>query len=128
MSGECTSQVTICEYQGTWEEGSLWGPKDPAVTLVHFLAALGGGSTVVSGGAGGGLGATCGLGGRTGSFRPSCSSIVTGGSSVILGSGQGPDLGPCSVSGSGSSSGSSSGCHTILKKTVESSLKTSITY
>ncbi|XP_029809980.1 keratin, type II cytoskeletal 78 [Suricata suricatta] len=101
MSGECTSQVTI---------------------------SVRGGSAVVSGGAGGGLGVTCGLGGGTGSFGSSCSSIVTGGSSVILGSGQGPDLGSCSVSGSGSSSGSSSGCHTILKKTIESSLKTSVTY
>ncbi|XP_006741622.1 keratin, type II cytoskeletal 78 [Leptonychotes weddellii] len=95
MSGGCTSQVTI---------------------------SVGGGSTVVSGGVSGGLGSTCGLGGGKGSFGSSCSSVVTGGSNVILGSGQGTVLGSCSVSGSGS------GCHTILKKTVESSLKTSVTY
>nr|XP_015093630.1 keratin, type II cytoskeletal 78 [Vicugna pacos] len=120
MSGECTSQVII---------------------------SVGGGSTAVSGGASGGLAGTCGLGGGKGSFGSSCSSVVTGGSSivtggssivtggssivtggsnVILGSGQGPVFGSCSVSGSGSGSGST--CHTILKKTVESSLKTSITY
>ncbi|XP_004774730.1 keratin, type II cytoskeletal 78 [Mustela putorius furo] len=99
MSGRCTSQVTI---------------------------SVGGGSIVVSGGAGSGLGATCGLADGKGSFGSSCSSIVTGGSNVILGSGQGPVCGSCSVSCS--SSGSSSGGHTILKKTVESSLKTSVTY
>lgn len=124
MSGGCSSQVSICEYQGAWGEWSLWGAEDPAVTLVHFLAAVGGGSTVASGGTGDGLAGTCGLGGGKGSFGPSCSSIVTGGSNVILGSGQGPAFGSCSVSGSGSSSS----CHTILKKTVESSLKTSVTY
>ncbi|XP_058938131.1 keratin, type II cytoskeletal 78 [Kogia breviceps] len=96
-SGECTSQVTI----SVWEA-----------------------STIVSGGADGGLVGTCGPGGGNGSFGSSCSSIVTGDSNVILGSGQGPVLGSCSVSGSGSSSI----CYTILKKTVESSLKTSITY
>lgn len=128
MSGECTSQVTVCEYQGTWGEGSPWGAEDPAVTLAHFLAAVGGGSTIVSGGAGGDPGGACGLRGGKGSFGSGCSSIVTGGSSVTLGSGQGPVWGPCSVSGSGFSSGSSSGGHTILKKTVESSLKTSVTY
>ncbi|XP_030177352.1 keratin, type II cytoskeletal 78 [Lynx canadensis] len=101
MSGECTSQVTV---------------------------SVGGGSTIVSGGAGGDLGGACGLRGGKGSFGSGCSSIVTGGSSVTLGSGQGPVWGPCSVSGSGFSSGSSSGGHTILKKTVESSLKTSVTY
>lgn len=126
MSGRCTSQVTICEYQGAWGEWSPWGTKDHAVTMVHFLAAVGGGSIVVSGGAGSGLGATCGLADGKGSFGSSCSSIVTGGSNVILGSGQGPVCGSCSVSCS--SSGSSSGGHTILKKTVESSLKTSVTY
>ncbi|XP_022375272.1 keratin, type II cytoskeletal 78 [Enhydra lutris kenyoni] len=99
MSGRCTSQATI---------------------------SVGGGSVVVSGGAGSGLGATCGLADEKGSFGSSCSSIVTGGSNVILGSGQGPIWGSCSVSGS--SSGSSSGGHTILKKTVESSLKMSVTY
>lgn len=124
MSGECTSQITICEYQGTLGEGSPWGAEDPAVTLVHFLAAVGGGSAVVSGGAGGGLVGTCGLGGGKGSFGSSCSSVVTGGSNVILSSGQGPVLGSGSVSGTSSSSS----CHTILKKTVESSLKTSVTY
>nr|XP_008001544.2 keratin, type II cytoskeletal 78 [Chlorocebus sabaeus] len=97
MSGECPSQITISSV---------------------------GGSTVVSGGVGGGLGSTCGLGGRKGSSGSCCTSIVTGGSNIILGSGKDPVLGSCSVSGS--SSGSS--CHTILKKTVESSLKTSITY
>ncbi|KAB0359123.1 hypothetical protein FD754_003279 [Muntiacus muntjak] len=116
MSGECASQVTV---------------------------SVGGGSTVVSGGADGGLGSTCGLGGGKGSFGSSCSSVVkggssivkggssiggssvvTGGSSIILGSGQGPVVGSSSVSGSSSCSTS----HTILKKTVESSLKTSVTY
>ncbi|XP_017525348.3 keratin, type II cytoskeletal 78 isoform X1 [Manis javanica] len=100
MSGECTSQVTIC--------------------------VLGGGSAVESGGAGGLVG-TCGLAGGKGSYGSSCSSIVTGGS-VVLGSGPGSVLGSCSVSGSGSSSSSRSSCGTILKKTVESSLKTSVTY
>ncbi|XP_058414153.1 keratin, type II cytoskeletal 78 [Diceros bicornis minor] len=96
MSGECTSQVTI---------------------------SMGGGSAV-SGGAGGGLVGTCGLGGEKGSFGSSCSSVVTGGSSVVRGSGQGPVLSSGSVSGSSSSSSS----RTILKKTVESSLKMSVTY
>ncbi|EPY82990.1 keratin, type II cytoskeletal 78 [Camelus ferus] len=147
MSGECTSQVIICEYRGTSGEGSPQGVEDSAMTLVSFLAAIGGGSTAVSGGAGGGLAGTCGLGGGKGSFGSSCSSVVTGGSSIVTGgssivtggssimtggsnvildSGQGPVFGSCSVSGSGSGSGST--CHTILKKTVESSLKTSITY
>ncbi|XP_010856396.1 PREDICTED: keratin, type II cytoskeletal 78 [Bison bison bison] len=112
MSGECASQVTI--------------------------SAVGGGSTVMSGGADGGLAGTCGLGGVKGSFGSRCSSVVKGGSSVvkggssvviggsriILGSEQGPAVGSGSVSGSSSSSTS----HTILKKTVESSLKTSVTY
>ncbi|XP_005206273.1 keratin, type II cytoskeletal 78 isoform X1 [Bos indicus] len=112
MSGECASQVTI--------------------------SAVGGGSTVVSGGADGGLAGTCGLGGVKGSFGSRCSSVVKGGSSIvkggssvviggssiILGSEQGPAVGSGSVSGSSSSSTS----HTILKKTVESSLKTSVTY
>lgn len=145
MSGECASQVTICEYQGTLGEGLPWRIEDSAVTLAPFLAAVGGGSTVVSGGADGGLVGSCGLGGVKGSFGSSCSSIVKGGSSVvkggssvvkggssvvkggssiILGSGQGPVVGSSSVSGSSSSSTS----HTILKKTVESSLKTSVTY
>ncbi|XP_021569225.1 keratin, type II cytoskeletal 78 isoform X2 [Carlito syrichta] len=97
MSGECTSQVTISTV---------------------------GGSAVVSGGVDGGLAGTCGLRGRKGGFGSCCSSIVTGGSNVTLGSGKGPELGSCSVSGSGSSSS----CHTILKKTVESSLRTSVTY
>ncbi|XP_033077864.1 keratin, type II cytoskeletal 78 isoform X1 [Trachypithecus francoisi] len=97
MSGECPSQVTISSV---------------------------GGSTVVSGGVGGSLGSTCGLGGGKGSSGSCCTSIVTGGSNIILSSEKDPVLGSCSVSGS--SSGSS--CHTILKKTVESSLKTSITY
>lgn len=81
-----------------------------------FLSAVGGGSAILSGG-------TCGFGDES-----SCSSIVTGGSNIILGSGQGPVMGSCSVSSSGSGAGSGSSCHTILKKTVESSLKTSITY
>ncbi|XP_011785953.1 PREDICTED: keratin, type II cytoskeletal 78 isoform X2 [Colobus angolensis palliatus] len=93
MSGECPSQVTISSV---------------------------GGSTVVSGGVGGSLGSTCGLGGGKGSSGSCCTSIVTGGSNIILSSGKDPVLGSCSVSGSS--------CHTILKKTVESSLKTSITY
>lgn len=91
-----------------------------------------GSSVVVPGGVGGGLAGTCGFGGRQGSSGAGCSSIVTGGSSVTLGSGQGPAVGSCSVTGSGfsSSSGfsSGSGSHTIVKKTVESSLKTSVTY
>ncbi|XP_045685700.1 keratin, type II cytoskeletal 78 isoform X2 [Phyllostomus hastatus] len=94
MSGECTSQVTI---------------------------SMGGGSAILPGGA---CDSACGLGGGKGTFGSSCFSVVTGGSSVVLGSGQGPVMGSCSVSGSGSGSS----CHTILKKTVESSLKTSVTY
>ena len=124
MSGECASQVTICEYQGTLGEGFPRRIEDSAVTLAPFLAAVGGGSTVVSGGADGGLAGSCGLGGVKGSFGSSCSSVVKGGSSIILGSGQGPVVGSSSVSGSSSSSTS----HTILKKTVESSLKKSVTY
>ena len=138
MSGECASQVTICEYQGTLGEGFPQRIEDSAVTLAPFLAAVGGGSTVVSGGADGGLAGSCGLGGVKGSFGSSCSSVVKGGSSVvkggssvvkggssiILGSGQGPVVGSSSVSGSSSSSTS----RTILKKTVESSLKKSVTY
>uniref|UniRef100_A0A8C9JEK3 Keratin 78 n=1 Tax=Panthera tigris altaica TaxID=74533 RepID=A0A8C9JEK3_PANTA len=96
---EIATYRRLLEYQGTWGEG-----------------------TIVSGGAGGDPGGACGLRGGKGSFGSGCSSIVTGGSSVTLGSGQGPVWGPCSVSGS------SSGGHTILKKTVESSLKTSVTY
>ncbi|XP_076966899.1 keratin, type II cytoskeletal 78 isoform X2 [Tamandua tetradactyla] len=99
MSGECTGQVTT--------------------------SAVGGG-TVMSGVVGGGLVDTCGLGGGRGSFGSCGSSVVTGGSSALLGSGQCSALGSCSVSGSGS--GSSSSGRTILKRTVESSLKTSITY
>ncbi|XP_006141650.1 keratin, type II cytoskeletal 78 [Tupaia chinensis] len=108
MSGECPSQVTISTV---------------------------GGSSVMTGGAGGGLVGTCGLASGRGGFGSGCSSIViggssvvTGGSGVIMGSGQGSMLGSCSVSGSGSGSGSISSSHTILKKTVESSLKTSVTY
>ncbi|XP_069347188.1 keratin, type II cytoskeletal 78 [Eulemur rufifrons] len=99
MSGEYTSQVTVSVV---------------------------GGSAIVSGGVGGSLGGSSGLGGGKGSFGSYCSSIVTGGSSAIPGSKEAPVWGSCSVSGSSSGSGSSG--HTILKKTVESSLKTSITY
>lgn len=94
--------------------------------FVYFLAATGEGSIAVCGGAGDSLVGTCGFGGGKGRFGSSCSSVVTGGSNVILGSGQCPVMGSCSVSGGGSSSSFS--CRTILKKTVESSLKTSITY
>lgn len=133
MSGECSSQVTICEYPGTLRVVFPWGTEDRAVTLVHFLAATVGGSAVVSGGVGDGQAGTCGLrglGGGRGSFGSGCSSIVTGGFSANRGSGQGPALGSCSVSGSGfsSGSGSSSSRGTILKKTVESSVKTFVTY
>ncbi|KAL2776369.1 keratin, type II cytoskeletal 78 isoform 2, partial [Daubentonia madagascariensis] len=99
MSGECTSRVTVSVVEG---------------------------SAVVSGGVGGSLGGPRGLGGGKGSFGSCCSSMVTGGSSAILGSLEDPVWGSCSVSGSGSGSGSS--CHTILKETVESSLKTSVAY
>nr|XP_004649931.2 keratin, type II cytoskeletal 78 [Jaculus jaculus] len=105
MSGEYTSQVTI--------------------------STVGGSSNIMSGGVCGGQMNTCGLGGGKGSFRSGCSSIVTGGFDTSGGSGHSRQgVGSCSVSGSGfsSGSGSGSGCHTILKKTVESSLKTSITY
>nr|XP_020015827.1 keratin, type II cytoskeletal 78 [Castor canadensis] len=103
VTGECPSQVTISTV---------------------------GGNVFSSGGTGGGRVGTCGLRGRKGNFGSGCSSIVTGGFNTTLGSGHGPVLGFCSVSGSGfgSGSGSGSGCHTIVKKTVESSLKTSITY
>ncbi|KAM5289213.1 keratin, type II cytoskeletal 78 isoform 1-T1 [Ctenodactylus gundi] len=76
----------------------------------------------------GGRGGSSGFRGRKGSFGSGCSSVVTGGFCGTRGSGQGPALGSCSVSGSGFSSGSSSRCRTILKKTVESTLKTSVTY
>ncbi|XP_004637922.1 keratin, type II cytoskeletal 78 [Octodon degus] len=101
MSGECTSRV--------------------ATSTV-------GDSGIVSGGVGGSRGGACGFRGGKGSFGSCCSSVVTGGFSSTPGSGQGPASSSCSVSGSGFSSGSSSSQHTILKKTVESSLKTSITY
>ncbi|XP_037702764.1 keratin, type II cytoskeletal 78 isoform X2 [Choloepus didactylus] len=100
MSGECTGWVTISAV---------------------------GGSTAMSGGVGGDPVGTCGLGGGKGSFGSCGSSVVTGGYDVSLGSGQCSalgSLGSCSVTGSGSSSS----CRTILKRTVESSLKTSITY
>uniref|UniRef100_G1U9G5 Keratin 78 n=1 Tax=Oryctolagus cuniculus TaxID=9986 RepID=G1U9G5_RABIT len=97
MSGECPSQVVIATV---------------------------GGSATVPGGTGGGVAGACGFGDGRGSSGSGCSSIVTGGASVTLGSGQGPVWGSCSVSGSGSGSSS----RTILKKTVESSLKTSVTY
>ncbi|XP_042554917.1 keratin, type II cytoskeletal 78 [Dipodomys spectabilis] len=104
MSGECPSQVTISTVDG---------------------------SVLARGGAGGGRVGTCALRGGKGGFGSGCSSIVTGGFHAGSGSGCRPVLGSCSVSGSGfsssSSSGSSSG-HTIVKKTVESSLKTSIIY
>ncbi|XP_002923317.2 keratin, type II cytoskeletal 78 [Ailuropoda melanoleuca] len=123
MSTKLALDVEIATYRRLLEgeESRMSGGCSSQVSI-----SVGGGSTVASGRTGGGLAGTCGLGGGKGSFGPSCSSIVTGGSSVILGSGQGPAFGSCSVSGSGS--GSSSSCHTILKKTVESSLKTSVTY
>ncbi|XP_006883936.1 PREDICTED: keratin, type II cytoskeletal 78 [Elephantulus edwardii] len=102
MSGECPSQVTISSV---------------------------GGSTVVSGGVGGDLAGTCGLGGSQSCFGFGCSSVVTGGSSAVLNSGKGA-VGKGAVVGSSSesSSGSRSSSSTILMKTVESTLKTSITY
>ncbi|XP_024592532.1 keratin, type II cytoskeletal 78 [Neophocaena asiaeorientalis asiaeorientalis] len=121
MSSKLSLDVEIATYRRLLEgeESRTSGEYTSQVTI-----SVGEGSTIVSGGADGGLVGTCGLGSGNGSFGSSCSSIVTGDSNVILGSGQGPVLGSCSVSGSGSSST----CHTILKKTVESSLKTSITY
>ncbi|XP_023423454.1 keratin, type II cytoskeletal 78 isoform X2 [Cavia porcellus] len=104
MSGECPSQVII---------------------------SIVGDNAIVPGGVGGSQQrGTCGFRGGKDTFGYGCSSVVTGGFSDTLGSGQGPTSGSCSVSGSGFSSGSSSSSshHTILKKTVESSLKTSITY
>ncbi|XP_027252447.1 keratin, type II cytoskeletal 78 [Cricetulus griseus] len=84
------------------------------------------GQMVVPGGVGDG---TCGLRGWKGSFGSrGCSSIVTGGFDVPQGSGCSPSMSSCSVSGSGFSSGSGSCCRTILKKTVESSRKTSVIY
>lgn len=121
MSGECTSQVTICEYQGALGVGVPMGSRGPCCDPGAFLAAVGGGSAIPSGGA---FNSACGLGGGKGAFGSSCSSVVTGGSNIILGSGQASVMGSCSVSGSGSGSS----CRTILKKTVESSLKTSVTY
>ncbi|KAJ8797941.1 hypothetical protein J1605_001677 [Eschrichtius robustus] len=121
MSSKLSLDVEIATYRRLLEgeECRMSGECASQVTI-----SVGEGSTIVSGGADSGLVGTCGLGGGNGSFGSSCSSIVTGESNVILGSGQGPFLGSCSVSGSGSSST----CHTILKKTVEPSLKTSITY
>ncbi|KAM4881177.1 keratin, type II cytoskeletal 78 [Thomomys bottae] len=104
MSGECPSQVTISIMEG---------------------------GASACGGAGGGPADTCGLRARKGGFGSGCSSIVTGGYSTDLESDRRPALGSCSVSGSGFGSGFSSGSssgHTIVKKTVESSLKTSIIY
>ncbi|XP_048206350.1 keratin, type II cytoskeletal 78 [Perognathus longimembris pacificus] len=104
MSGECPSQVTISMVEG---RASAFG------------------------GVGDGRAGACGLRGGKGGFGSGCSSIVTGGFHASLGTGCRPVLGSCSVSGSGfsscSGSGSSSG-HTIVKKTEESSLKTSIIY
>ncbi|KAK1341121.1 hypothetical protein QTO34_017523 [Cnephaeus nilssonii] len=109
MSTKLALDVEIATYRRLLEgeECRMSGEWTSQVTI-----SMGGGSAILSGG-------TCGLGGGS-----SCSSVVTGGSNIILGSGQGPVMGSCSVS----SSGSGSSCRTILKKTVESSLKTSITY
>ncbi|XP_036310767.1 keratin, type II cytoskeletal 78 [Pipistrellus kuhlii] len=109
MSTKLALDVEIATYRRLLEseECRMSGEWTSQVTI-----SMGGGSAILSGG-------TCGLGGGSG-----CSSVVTGGSNIILGSGQGPVMGSCSVS----SSGSGSSCRTILKKTVESSLKTSITY
>ena len=41
MSGECASQVTICEYHGTLGEGFPWGIEDSAVTLAFSQQLLG---------------------------------------------------------------------------------------
>ncbi|XP_014397583.1 PREDICTED: keratin, type II cytoskeletal 78 isoform X1 [Myotis brandtii] len=111
MSTKLALDVEIATYRRLLEseECRMSGEWNSQVTI-----SVGGGSAILSGG-------TCGLGGGS-----SCSSVVTGGSNIILGSGQGPVMGSCSVSSSGSGSGSSG--RTILKKTVESSLKTSITY
>ncbi|XP_059538936.1 keratin, type II cytoskeletal 78 [Myotis daubentonii] len=111
MSTKLALDVEIATYRRLLEgeECRMSGEWTSQVTI-----SVGGGSAILSGG-------TCGLGGGS-----SCSSVVTGGSNIILGSGQGPVMGSCSVSSSGSGSGSSG--RTILKKTVESSLKTSITY
>uniref|UniRef100_A0A2I3HHX9 Keratin 78 n=1 Tax=Nomascus leucogenys TaxID=61853 RepID=A0A2I3HHX9_NOMLE len=114
MSTKLSLDVEIATYH------RLMSGECPSQVTISSV----GGSAVMSGGVGGGLGSTCGLGSGKGSPGSCCISIVTGGSNTILGSGKDPVLGSCSVSGS--SSGSS--CHTILKKTVESSLKTSITY
>ncbi|XP_057647315.1 keratin, type II cytoskeletal 78 [Chionomys nivalis] len=84
---------------------------------------------VVPGGVGDDQVGTCDLRGWKGSFGSGgCSSIVTGGFDVPHGSGRSSSMGSCSVSGSGFSSGSGSCCRTILKKTVESSRKTSVIY
>ncbi|OBS77337.1 hypothetical protein A6R68_16178 [Neotoma lepida] len=85
------------------------------------------GQMVMPGEAGDGQVGTCGLRGWKGSFGSGgCSSIVTGGFDIPQGSGHSPRMGSCSVSGSGFSSGSGSCCRTIVKKTVESSRKTSV--
>ncbi|XP_049986547.1 keratin, type II cytoskeletal 78-like isoform X1 [Alexandromys fortis] len=87
------------------------------------------GQMVVPGGVGDDQVGTCDLRGWKGSFGSGgCSSIVTGGFAIPHGSGRSPSVGSCSVSGSGFSSGSGSCCRTILKKTVESSRKTSVIY
>ncbi|XP_038199106.1 keratin, type II cytoskeletal 78 [Arvicola amphibius] len=87
------------------------------------------GQMVMPGGVGDDQVGTCDLRGWKGSFGSGgCSSIVTGGFDIPHGSGCSPSMGSCSVSGSGFSSGSGSCCRTILKKTVESSRKTSVIY
>ncbi|XP_047407481.1 keratin, type II cytoskeletal 78 isoform X2 [Sciurus carolinensis] len=128
MSTKLALDVEIATYRRLLEGEECWmsGEYSSQVTIS-------GGSAVVSGGVGDGQVGTCGprgLGGQGGGFGSGCSSIVTGGFSHNPGSGQEPALGSCSVSGSGFGSGSScsSSRGTILKKTVESSVKTSITY
>ncbi|XP_049639429.1 keratin, type II cytoskeletal 78 [Suncus etruscus] len=121
MSTKLALDVEIVTYRRLLEgeESRMSGECSNQVTIT-----IGGGSASVPCGSSGGLVGTCDLGGRKNNFGSSCTSIVTGGSKAPLGSGWNPVLGSCSVSGSGSGSG----CHTIVKKTVETSLKTSITY
>ncbi|KAM8779515.1 keratin, type II cytoskeletal 78 [Rhynchonycteris naso] len=118
MGTKLALDVEIATYRRLLESEECW--KSGGCTS-QVTASVGGGRTILSGGADG---STCGLIGGKGTLGPSCSSIVIGDSNIILGSGQGPIMGSCSVSGPGAGSR----CRTILKRTVESSLKTSITY
>ncbi|XP_055474263.1 keratin, type II cytoskeletal 78 [Psammomys obesus] len=137
MGTKLSLDVEIATYRRLLESEESRVSKEHISQVTISTA---GGSVVMPGGVGGGqliipgrIGGTCGLRGWGGSFGSGgCSSIVTGGFDIPQGSGYSPSMSFCSVSGcglssgSGFSSGSGSSCRTILKKTVESSRKTSV--